>query len=120
MPCSTGISGWIELGGMLRQTLRFKWVPWQKHRYEAHLRERRALDVLDRLEFAREPLAGVLRERLLTAARELLARGEIIAQVRLSAHQQERRLRAVMFNFRHPLHIARFTWHIAQSHVAMV
>ena len=73
---------------------------------KAHLCERGALDVLDGFQLAREALAGVLRERLLAAARELLARGRVVAQVRLRAHQQERRLRAVVFDLGHPLRTA--------------
>lgn len=67
------------------------------------LRQRRALDVLDRAQLAREPLALVVGDRPLLLARELLNHLRVVPQIDLRAHDETWHARTVMVHFRKPL-----------------
>lgn len=74
-----------------------------EHVLQALLRQRRTLDVLDRLQFLRQLLPLLHRYRLLFVLRQLLNRRAVVAEVHLRPHQQKRRLLTVVSYFRYPL-----------------
>lgn len=69
----------------------------------SYLCESRALHVFYRLQVPSQLLCGLGRDRLLFVLGQLLHRGGVVAQVDLSANQQEGGLGAVVSYFRHPL-----------------
>lgn len=69
----------------------------------SHLRQGRALDVLHCLQVPGQLLGRLRGDGLLFVLGQLLHRGGVIAQVDLSAHQQERGLGTVVSDLRNPL-----------------
>lgn len=70
---------------------------------EPFLRQRRALDVFDRLQFLGQLLALLQRDGLLLVLGQLLQRALLVTQIDLRADEQEGRLLTVMRYLRHPL-----------------
>ena len=62
-----------------------------------------ALNIFDSFEISGKFLACFHAHRLLLVLGEFLDGGGVVAQINLGSDEQERRLRAVMRDFRHPL-----------------
>ncbi|KAI3481258.1 hypothetical protein L1887_56474 [Cichorium endivia] len=74
-----------------------------KHVFQSLLRQRRALDVLDRAQLSRQALARLERHGTLLGSRQLLDHRVVVAQIHLRAYNQARHTGAVVVHLGEPL-----------------